>query len=495
MLSSDPSSTARPAQAPLPTAVFMAIFSAVFLPMFLAAVDQTLLATATPAIVKDLGGLRQASWITIGYMLAMAASVPIYGWLGDNLGRAKLLMVALVIFALGSVVSASATTMDHMIAGRILQGIGGGGLMSLSQSLIGELVPIRQRARFQGYFAAMFILASVGGPVIGGLVVHAYSWHWLFWANIPLAIVAVWRLNGLRKNTLKPVRQGKFDLLGVTLFPLIVTALLYWLSMAGQQFAWLSLTSLAFVTFIVLASVALLAWESRLTTPFLPLDLLKQKAVYMPLIITTLFAACLFAMIFFLPIYLQVGLHTNPAKTGLLLLPLTAGIVIGSTITGRVLSRDVLPKWLPTIGMTLAFIGMLLIGFMPPNANIIGGLGVLVGMGFGTVMPSVQLVVQSLSGKARLSQITAMVSLCRSMGAAIGTALFSVMLYGLLPISSADVGIDAIAALPAQAVHEAFQYCFAAAAVVALIAAIVGYFSPATELKDHEPDAETAPAV
>jgi len=138
---------------PLPTSVFLAIFSAVFLPMFLAAVDQTLLATATPAIVEDLGGLRQASWITIGYMLAMAASVPIYGWLGDNFGRAKILMIALVVFALGSVVSASASTMDHMIAGRILQGLGGGGLMSLSQSLVGELVPIRQRARFQGYFA------------------------------------------------------------------------------------------------------------------------------------------------------------------------------------------------------------------------------------------------------------------------------------------------------------------------------------------------------
>lgn len=186
---------------PLPTSVFLAIFSAVFLPMFLAAVDQTLLATATPAIVEDLGGLRQASWITIGYMLAMAASVPIYGWLGDNFGRAKILMIALVVFALGSIVSASASTMDHMIAGRILQGLGGGGLMSLSQSLVGELVPIRQRARFQGYFAAMFTLASVGGPVIGGFVVHAYSWHWLFWANIPLVMLAVWRLNRLDRKS------------------------------------------------------------------------------------------------------------------------------------------------------------------------------------------------------------------------------------------------------------------------------------------------------
>ncbi|WAL79048.1 MFS transporter [Shewanella sp. DAU305] len=473
---------------PLPTSVFLAIFSAVFLPMFLAAVDQTLLATATPAIVEDLGGLRQASWITIGYMLAMAASVPIYGWLGDNFGRAKILMIAIVIFALGSIVSASAGTMDHMIAGRILQGMGGGGLMSLSQSLIGELVPIRQRARFQGYFAAMFTLASVGGPVIGGIVVHAYSWHWLFWANIPLAMLAVWRLNGLHKRSVKPVRQGKFDLVGVVLFPTIITALLYWLSVAGQEFAWLSATSLGFAVFVVVGILGLLLWERRLASPFLPLDLLAKKAVYMPLLTAALFAACLFAMIFFLPIYLQVGLHTNPAKTGLLLLPMTFGIVTGSTIAGRLLSKDVAPKWLPTFGMGLAFIGLLLISFVPPNANVIGGLGVLVGIGLGTVMPSVQLVVQSVSGKARLSQITAMVSLCRSMGAAIGTALFSVLLYSLLPLTGSELGIAAIKTLPTEVVHHAFQYGFMAAA--ALCAAIVGFLSPATALKDH--DSETA---
>lgn len=475
---------------PLPTSVFLAIFSAVFLPMFLAAVDQTLLATATPAIVEDLGGLRQASWITIGYMLAMAASVPIYGWLGDNFGRAKILMIALVVFALGSIVSASAGTMDHMIAGRILQGLGGGGLMSLSQSLIGELVPIRQRARFQGYFAAMFTLASVGGPVIGGFVVHAYSWHWLFWANIPLAMLAVWRLNGLHKRSVKPVRQGRFDLLGVVLFPTIITALLYWLSAAGQEFAWLSATSFGFAVFVVAGILGLLLWERRLASPFLPLDLLVKKAIYMPLLTAALFAACLFAMIFFLPIYLQVGLHTNPAKSGLLLMPMTFGIVTGSTLAGRLLSKDVAPKWLPTFGMALAFVGLLLIGLVPPNANLIGGLGVLVGVGLGTVMPSVQLVVQSVSGKARLSQITAMVSLCRSMGAAIGTALFSLLLYGLLPLKGEEVGIEAMKQLPAESVHAAFQYGFIAASTVALCAAIVGFLSPATALKDH--DSETA---
>ncbi|MGL4222772.1 MAG: MFS transporter, partial [Shewanella sp.] len=284
----------------------------------------------------------------------------------------------------------------------------------------------------------------------------------------------------------KPVHKGRFDLLGVLLFPALITALLYWLSEAGQAFAWLSAISVGFIGFICVGTIVLLWWERKRESPFLPLDLLANKAIYMPLLTAALFAVCLFAMIFFLPIYLQVGLQTNPAKTGLLLIPMTFGIVTGSTLAGRLLSRDVAPKWLPTFGMGIAFIGLLLIGLLPPNADLIGGLGVLVGIGLGTVMPSVQLVVQSVSGKARLSQITAMVSLSRSMGAAIGTALFSLLLYGLLPFKGTQVGIEAIKQLPAEAIHRAFQYGFMAASLVALCCAIVGYLSPATALKEHD---------
>jgi MFS family permease len=236
---------------------FLHIFSIVFLPMFLAAVDQTLLATATPAIVNELGAMHLASWIIIGYLLAMAASVPIYGWLGDRFNRRNMLIVALVIFSLGSVISALAQSMTILVVGRVIQGLGGGGLMSLSQALIGEFVPPRQRARFQGYFASLFAVASIGGPVIGGFVVTYLSWQWLFWVNIPVTIFAVSRLMSLTitKSTL---HKGKIDWTGLILFPIMMTSLIYWLTSGGHGFGWLSLESIIIISAFMLLTMVFL---------------------------------------------------------------------------------------------------------------------------------------------------------------------------------------------------------------------------------------------
>src|SRR5258705_11682927 len=173
------------------------LFAAVFLPMFMGAVDQTLLATAPPAIAASLGGLRDSSWIAVGYLLASATIVPVYGRFGDQRGRRDVLLVALGVFAVGSIACGLAQSMPQLVAARALQGLGGGGLMTLSQALIGELVPPRERARFQGYFALVFTCASIGGPVIGGFVVSHTSWRWLFFANLPLAAFAAWRLSRL----------------------------------------------------------------------------------------------------------------------------------------------------------------------------------------------------------------------------------------------------------------------------------------------------------
>src|SRR3954454_24653125 len=194
-------------QTPLPAAgpavtreQFLNLFASVFLPMFMAAVDQTLLATATPAIAESLGGLRDTSWIAVGYLLASATIVPVYGRLGDRRGRRDVLLVALGVFTLGSLACGLAQSLPQLVAARILQRLGGGGLMTLCQALIGELVPPRERARFQGYFALVFTAASVTGPVVGGLVVSHASWRWLFLANLPLAVFAAWRLARLPKG-------------------------------------------------------------------------------------------------------------------------------------------------------------------------------------------------------------------------------------------------------------------------------------------------------
>src|SRR5688500_15363274 len=185
-------------------AEFLKLFVAVFLPMFMAAADQTLLATATPAIAGSLGGLRDSSWIAVAYLLSAAVIVPVYGKLGDVRGKRNMLMVALATFTLGSLACAAAQSMPQLVAARVLQGLGGGGLMMLSHALIGELVPPVERVRFQGYFAVMFALASIAGPVIGGFVVTYVSWRWLFIANVPFAAFAAWRLYGLPRGERHP---------------------------------------------------------------------------------------------------------------------------------------------------------------------------------------------------------------------------------------------------------------------------------------------------
>src|SRR5262245_40987139 len=219
--------TGAPATAPTVTrAQFLNLFAAVFLPMFMAAVDQTLLATATPAIAATLGGLRDTSWIAVAYLLASATVVPVYGRLGDRRGRRDMLLVALAVFTLGSAACGCAQSFVQLVAARVLQGLGGGGLMTLSQALIGELVVPRERVRFQAWFALIFTASSIVGPVIGGIVVSHASWRWLFFANLPLAAFAAWRLTRLPGTERPPRAAGGIDLAGHVLFAVGALAVL-----------------------------------------------------------------------------------------------------------------------------------------------------------------------------------------------------------------------------------------------------------------------------
>ncbi len=440
--------------------------------MFLAAVDQTILATATPSIVGDLGQLHLSSWIAIGYLLATAAAVPVYGWLGDRYGRRNILIWALAIFCLGSVVGAMAESMPQMIISRVIQGLGGGGLMSLSQALIGELIPPRERAKYQGYFASMFACASIGGPVIGGFVVTHYSWQWLFWANIPLAIVAAWRLLSLTSEPSLAQRDKPIDWTGLLIFPILCTLFLYWLSVGGQNFAWLSLSSAYFIFIILILALLFYRNQCRHPTPFLPNELLKNRAIYIPLTTSMLFAACMFALIFFLPIYLQLGLKTNAATSGLLLLPLTAGQIFGALCSGRIMAKTGIPKWIPVVGMSISMCGFIALGSITPEPQLVGILGMVCGLGFGTVMPTTQLVIQTVGGKANLGSVTALASLCRNLGAAVGTALFGVLIYTLLPGFDHNTSIEVLRSGPQEPVIAAFQTSFYVAAGIAALAAL-----------------------
>jgi EmrB/QacA subfamily drug resistance transporter len=468
---------------------FLALFLAVFLPMFMAAVDQTLLATATPAIAASLGGLRDASWIAVGYLLASATIVPVYGRLGDLRGRRNMLLLALGVFAFGSAACGLAQSLPQLIAARVLQGLGGGGLMTLSQALIGELVPPRERARFQGYFATVFTAASIGGPVLGGIVVEHASWRWLFLANLPLAAFAAWRLLQLPGAAGHRPAGHRADIPGHLLFAVGAVGALFWFTSVGHRFAFLSATSGLLAATSVIALAALVWHERRHASPFLPVDLLRDTAIRRATVLVALFAACLFAMIFFLPIYLQVGHRVSAQYSGLLLLPVTVGMVMAAVISAQVLRRTGRPRAIPVAGMSCAAVALLLLGLLPPHMAVIIALGFLCGLGFGCVMPTVQVTIQTVAGRERLGAVTALSGLARSTGGAAGAALFGAIVFALLPGADRDSLLRAATDADAGRVIDAFHRAFLLAAAAAGAAALVARRMPDLRLWDPSPAA------
>ncbi|HEY7240186.1 MAG TPA: MDR family MFS transporter [Burkholderiales bacterium] len=452
-------------------AEFLNLFASVFLPMFMAAVDQTLLATATPAIAASLGGLRDTSWIAVGYLLASATIVPVYGRLGDRKGRRDVLLVALGVFTLGSLACGLAQSLPQLVAARILQGLGGGGLMTLSQALIGELVPPRERARFQGYFALVFTAASVTGPVLGGLVVTHASWRWLFLANLPLAVFAAWRLARLPKGEKHPPAARGADLPGHVLFAIGALCTLFWLTSGGHRFGWGSPPSLALLATGVVVLGFLWRHERRHPAPFLPVELLDERTVLLSIVVVMLFASCLFSVVFFLPVYLQLGHDMSAQGSGLLLLPLTAGMVTGSISSSRILARTGRPHWIPVIGLSVSSAALFALALGPATQVLIGCFAFVAGAGFGCVMPTTQVTLQTVAGRERLGVVTALMALARSTGGATGPALFGAVAFSLMP-----------AAAHGRSTTSAFHAGFLVFAVVAAAAAFTASRIPPLKL-------------
>jgi EmrB/QacA subfamily drug resistance transporter len=461
---------------------FMQIFAAVMLPMFLAAVDQTLLATATPAIAADLGGLRDTTWIALAYLMAATVTVPLYGRLGDRYGRQRMLMVAVGVFALGSAACGAAQSMLQLVLGRALQGLGGGGLMVMSQAMIGELVPPRERPRFQGYFAANFTLASLAGPVVGGYVVTHASWRWLFLVNLPLALIAAWRVQRLPRGEPQRMLASLTDVRGLLLFVSTAVCWLLWLSFAGHRFAWWSVPSVLLFVAATGLLWALVRVERRTAAAFLPVELLREPGATKMVGTVLCFASCFFACIFFLPMYLQLGAGAQAKEAGLLLLPVTLGMVAGSTITGRIVARTARPTPMPKFGLALSALALLGLGLVTPAAPQLAALGFTVGVGFGTVMPCAQLVLQTLAGRTRLGAAAATVSLSRSVGAALGTALFGALVFALLRGLDLDAALGTHNAADTARIESAFRTGFIAAAVVAAVGAAIASRLPRIKL-------------
>ncbi len=505
MPDSDPSPAARPtlrAQPDLTVAqAFRLVFPGVMVAMFLAAADQTILASALPAIASTLHGVTDLSWVVVAYLLAATIAAPIYGHLGDTFGRKRLLLAALAIFTAASLACALAPTLPLLIAARALQGLGGGGLMTMAQSIIGENVPPRERGRFGGYFAAVFALSSTAGPVLGAYLTQQWSWRAVFMVNLPLGAIAAllaWRIPQGHHARTSPFRA---DVVGAALFAGATLALLFALSSAGHRFAWTSPVLFALLGGAALGYVLMVAWERRRDDPVIPVRLLAVPAILRADAVVVCFAATLFSTILYLPLYLQLGRGMAIGESGLLLLPITLSMVAAATFTGRRIARTGRVVEYPRRGLLLTTAALVVLAlWLPhlPTAAVLV-LTVATGAGLGGVMPPTQVIVQHAAGRNALGAATASISIARSVGGAAGVALTGAVLFVLVGRDDAGIATSLNTALEGGASYiahlapadrlafagrldQAFRLVFAISAAMAAIGAMLASTIPRPEL-------------
>lgn len=409
------------------------------LPMFLAVVDQTIVATALPAIAAATGEVERASWIVVSYLIAATIAAPIYGRLGDSFGRRKVMFSALSLFIVASILCAAAPTVELLALARILQGLGGGGLMTLSQALIGETIPPRERARYQGYLAAIAVCANTFGPVAGGFLTEHFGWQSIFLVNIPIGLGAMVLTKRLPNATTArlPWRADPGGLLFFTVF--VGTTLLALEQVQHVELASLPLGGVLFAVGLI-SLVLLVRHENRTASPLIPLALLRQPAIWRSDAMAACHGAALVSLITFLPVYLEVVRGFTPSTTGLLLVPLTIGIGTGSLVTGRLVNTTGLTTIFPIIGLPLCTGNFIVLAFWASGLGLAGlsVLMLLTGLFMGTVMGVVQVSVQSVAGQMRLGEAAASVQFSRSIGAAFGTAMVATLLFAVLAIRNPD---------------------------------------------------------
>jgi EmrB/QacA subfamily drug resistance transporter len=434
-----PSSTTSqtPLVTPAPSNLFLTVFPSIMLPMFLAAVDQTIVATALPAIAGSLGDVERVSWIVVSYLVANTIAAPVYGRLGDAIGRKKMMFVALAVFIGASVLCAVSGSILLLTTSRLLQGAGGGGLMTLSQALIAEAVPPRERGKYQGYLSGMYASAATFGPVAGGYLTQHFGWQSVFLVNLPLGALAGFLVMRL---PVQPSRGGRvhFDVLGTVFFAGFIAPVL----LAMERAQHIDLAAAPGIVALLLAASAslflLIRQERRARAPLLPIQLFRLAGIWR----TDAMAACVagqtVALVSFLPMYLQVVRGATTAHSGVLLIPLTLGVAGGSFFSGRMIAATGRTAILPSVALPVSAAMLLALAAFAPRletGTIIAMLAVASAC-TGTAMPVVQMTVQIVAGPRFLGAAAASVQFSRSVGASIGTALVGAVLFAVLAVRS-----------------------------------------------------------
>lgn len=398
---------------------------ALLLGMLLAALDQTIVSTALPTIVSELGGLDHLSWVVTAYLLAATAATPLWGKLGDQYGRKKLFQTAIVIFLIGSALCGVAQNMPQLIGFRALQGLGGGGLMVLSMAIVGDLVTPRERGKYQGLFGAVFGVTSVLGPLLGGFFTEHLSWRWVFYINLPIGVVALVVIAAVLHI---PVRREKhtIDYLGTFLIAAVATALVLVASLGGTTWAWSSPQIIGLAVLAVVLLVVFVAVERRAVEPVLPLKLFRIRTFSLVAVISFVIGFAMFGAMTYLPTFLQVVHDITPTMSGVHMLPMVIGLLITSTGSGQIVSRTGRWKVFPITGTAITAVGLLLLHQLDENSStwLMSAFFFVFGAGLGLVMQVLVLVAQNSVSYRDLGVATSGVTFFRSIGSAFGVAIF-----------------------------------------------------------------------
>ncbi|GGS84517.1 MFS transporter [Streptomyces chromofuscus] len=494
------------------------VLLALMIAMMLAMLDNMIIGTAMPTIVGELGGLEHLSWVVTSYTLATAASTPIWGKLGDLYGRKGVFLSSIVLFLIGSVLSGMAQDMGQLIAFRAVQGLGAGGLMVGVMAIIGDLIPPRERGKYQGMMAAVMALAMIGGPLVGGTITDHWGWRWTFYINLPLGAVALIAISVVL-HLPKKRSDARIDYLGAALLTVGITAIVLVTTWGGTEYAWTSAVITELIGIGVAALVGFVFWQTRAAEPILPLHIFRSRNFTLMSAIGFIVGFVMFGATLFLPLYQQSVQGASATNSGLLLLPMLGAMLVTSMVAGRVTTRTGRYKVFPVAGGVLLVGGLYLLSLMDTETSRLtsGVYMAVVGLGMGCLMQITMLVAQNSVEMKDMGVASSSSTLFRTLGSSFGVAIMGALfnhrvqevmaeragaLGSRMTEQSAQLDAASLAKLP-EAAREAYQHAvssgthgaFLLGAAVAVPVLIAALFVKEVPLKGAGPKAQDAPAA